>query len=239
MECHIVAVVQLLDFVAHVFVELLGVHLQSSLRENDERVCGRTASFLIAYLEQAKKVLHTSGRYRTLSARVDDIPNGLEMSNVRVAEQCVLLVRIEQREVLHDDSDEKIKDDVGNDDVERAEVKNRCCRVATVALPVGSAACTPRWHDHAVVHDLVPIFARDNTHEKDDRIGHVLEIGMAGRETLVHSVEKMPSILPSEFRSEFDATEKNDTGKGVDEHQQEHAENDEERFKERDDDRQH
>ena len=182
MECHVVAVVQLLYFVAHVFVELLGVHLQPSLRK--KRPCVSLNGIIpIGYFEQAEKVLHTSSRDRTLPARVDDVPNGLEMPNVRVAEQCILLVRIEQREVLHDDSDEKIENDVGNDDVERAEVENRRRRVATVTLPVGPAACTSWWNDHTVVHDLVPVLARDDTHQKDDGVGHVLEIGMARIDT--------------------------------------------------------
>ena len=101
------------------------------------------------------------------------------MANVRVAEQCILLIRVEQREVLHNDSHEKIQHDVSDDDVERAEVEQRSGRVAAVTLPVGCTTCTSRWDHHAVMHDLIPILAGDDTHEKNNGVGHRLEIRMA------------------------------------------------------------
>jgi len=33
---------------------------------------------------------------------VDHVPSGLELTDVAVAQQCVFLVRVEQRKVLHD-----------------------------------------------------------------------------------------------------------------------------------------
>ena len=105
------------------------------------------------------------------------------MTNVRVTEQGIFLVRVEQREVLHDDGDKQIQNDVGDDYVERTEVKNRSSGVATITFPVGSPAGTSRWHDHTIVHDFIPIFTRDDTHEQNNRTGHSFEIGMSKKQS--------------------------------------------------------
>ena len=47
----------------------------------------------------------------------------LEVSDIRVGEECVLLVGVEEGEVLHDDGDQQVQHDVGDYDVEAAIVQ--------------------------------------------------------------------------------------------------------------------
>jgi hypothetical protein len=56
----------------------------------------------------------------------------LEISYVRVRQEGVFLVRVEQAEVLHDDGHQQVEDNVGDDDVEAAEEHDRRHEVATI-----------------------------------------------------------------------------------------------------------
>ena len=64
----------------------------------------------------------------------------LEIAYIRIAQQSVLLVGVEQTEVLHDDGDEQVEDDVGDDDVEGAEVRDGGHKVTAVRLPEAGMA---------------------------------------------------------------------------------------------------
>ena len=59
----------------------------------------------------------------------------MEVSDVGVGEKGILLIGIEEAEVLHDDGDKEIEDDVGDDDIERAEEENGPVEVTTVSFP--------------------------------------------------------------------------------------------------------
>ncbi len=56
----------------------------------------------------------------------------LEISYVRVRQEGVFLVWVEQAEVLHDDGHQQVEDDVSDDDVEAAEEHDRRHEVATI-----------------------------------------------------------------------------------------------------------
>ncbi len=58
----------------------------------------------------------------------------LEISDVCIRQEGVLLVRVEQAEVLHDDGDQEIEHDVGDDHVEAAEEHDGGHEVAAIYL---------------------------------------------------------------------------------------------------------
>ena len=143
------------------------------------------------------------------------------MTNIRVTEQRIFFVRVEQGEVLHDNSDEKIQNDIGDDDVERTEVKNRSSRVAAITFPIGSTTRTSRRNDHTVVHNFIPVFTCDDAHQKNNRTRHCFEVGMSKMRIAdrFFQLDRCVVDVPAEFRTEFDASEENHSSKGVDQHQ--------------------
>ncbi len=56
----------------------------------------------------------------------------LEISDVCIRQEGVLLVRVEQAEVLHDDGDQEVEHDVGNDHVEAAEEHDGGHKIAAI-----------------------------------------------------------------------------------------------------------
>lgn len=62
-------------------------------------------------------------------------------------------------------TDKQVKHDVGDDDVEGAEVDERSYEVAAVRLPVVVGRSAVRRLDHAVVHDLVPVLSRHDAEQ--------------------------------------------------------------------------
>ena len=58
----------------------------------------------------------------------------LEISDVCIRQEGVLLVWVEQAEVLHDDGDQEVEHDVGNDHVEAAEEHDGGHEVAAIYL---------------------------------------------------------------------------------------------------------
>ena len=66
--------------------------------------------------------VHTIFGHGTIIWTPEYITN-LEVSDIRVGEERVLLVGVEEREVFHDDGDEQVQDNVGDNDVEAAVVR--------------------------------------------------------------------------------------------------------------------
>lgn len=65
-------------------------------------------------------------------------------------------------------TDKQVQDYVGDDDVEGAEEDEGASEVATVCLPIVFAEFAVRRHDHAVVHDLVPVLPSDDAEQEGD-----------------------------------------------------------------------
>lgn len=71
-------------------------------------------------------------------------------------------------------TDEQVEHDVGDDDVEGAEVGERGGEVAAVGLPVVVGGRAVRRRHHTVVHYLVPVlacyYAEQHRHALDRRV---------------------------------------------------------------------
>jgi len=87
--------------------------------------------------------------------------------------------------------------------------------IAAVGLPIVVGEAASGRSDHAVVHDLVPVFAGHDAHEEQHCVGRGAEIGVAAKVV-----------------SGLDAAEEDDASERVDEHHEDHAHNDEETLEE-------
>lgn len=73
-------------------------------------------------------------------------------------------------------TDEKVENDISDDDVKGTEKDHGRCEVATIGFPVIGTGRTKRRQYHAIVHDFVPVFARHNAEQHDDTPGCATEI---------------------------------------------------------------
>jgi len=88
VEGHILAVVQLVQLIAHVLEQqtiLLRIALESSL-------------------QQAQNELHPAHGYHSSLMDVHNVPGVLEIAYIRIRKQGILFIRIEEGKVLHDNS---------------------------------------------------------------------------------------------------------------------------------------
>lgn len=144
---------------------------------------------------------------------VHHIPGILKIPNVRIRQQRILLVRIEQRKILHDNGHQQIEYDVRNYHIECTKVHQTGGKIATIRFPVIGRYRTVRRLHHTIVHNLVPIFAGYNAKQHRYTGDGRSEIGPA------------PNALAI-----LDCTKENGAGQRIEKHQQKHAEYDEKRF---------
>jgi hypothetical protein len=172
--------------------------------------------------EQPQQKLDPTTRYKTLAIRIDDIPYDLKVTYVRVAEQSVFFVRVEERKILHDNGHEKIEKNVSDYDVERGKVDKSGRVIAAVRLPVVVSLGAIGRRNHTIVHDLVPILARHNPEQENKGIGRRTKVSMT-----------------SQIMTRFDTSKQNDAHKSIHQHQQNHADYNKERFEDGRVNRQH